>query len=226
MAENKKSFILYCDLIHTVRKMPKDKAGDLFMTILSFVNDENPTVDDMLVDLVFEPVKQQLKRDLKSWESYREKQSERGKLGGRGNKATALSEKPPLYLESEKSLNANVNANVNATDTVKRENRTFSPPPKDDILNFFMEKLDDFTAMAESDKFFFYYESNGWKVGKNKMKDWKSAAAGWISRIVNFKTEKNATFKNTNGSRVTKSTGAENLLESLRQDYINLSGQG
>ena len=30
----------------------------------------------------------------------------------------------------------------------------------------------------------------------------------------------------TTGSRVTKSTGAENLLESLRQDYINLSGQG
>ena len=56
MAENKKSFVLYADLIHTVKKMPKEKAGELFLTILSYVNDEQPVVDDMLVDLVFEPI--------------------------------------------------------------------------------------------------------------------------------------------------------------------------
>ena len=30
--------------------------------------------------------------------------------------------------------------------------------------------------------FFNWYESNGWKVGKNKMKDWKAAVRGWTSR--------------------------------------------
>jgi len=34
----------------------------------------------------------------------------------------------------------------------------------------------------EASKFFNYYDSNGWRVGKNKMQKWKSAAAGWISR--------------------------------------------
>ena len=28
-------------------------------------------------------------------------------------------------------------------------------------------------------KFFNYYESNGWQVGKNKMKDWKAAVRNW-----------------------------------------------
>ncbi len=30
--------------------------------------------------------------------------------------------------------------------------------------------------------FFNYYESQGWKVGKNPMKQWKSAATGWLTR--------------------------------------------
>ena len=42
MAENKKSFILYCDLIHTIEKMPNEKAGELFKHILMYVNDKNP----------------------------------------------------------------------------------------------------------------------------------------------------------------------------------------
>ena len=33
--------------------------------------------------------------------------------------------------------------------------------------------------MFEAEKFFNYYESNGWKVGKNPMKSWPAAAANW-----------------------------------------------
>jgi uncharacterized phage protein (TIGR02220 family) len=75
MAENKKSFVLYCDLIHTISKMPSDKAGDLFKHILEYVNDKNPTTDDLIINLTFEPIKQQLKRDLDKYESIRERNS-------------------------------------------------------------------------------------------------------------------------------------------------------
>ena len=27
-----------------------------------------------------------------------------------------------------------------------------------------------------------FYESKGWMVGRNKMKSWKAAAAGWLAR--------------------------------------------
>ena len=79
MAENKKSFMLYTDLIHTVKKMKKAHAGELFMTILEYVNDLNPDVENPIVDLVFEPIKQQLKRDLKKWEAKSVKNSESAK---------------------------------------------------------------------------------------------------------------------------------------------------
>tara|TARA_R110002050_G_C8890675_1_gene509434 strand:- start:534 stop:1253 length:720 start_codon:yes stop_codon:yes gene_type:complete len=81
MAENKKGFILYADLIHTVNKMPNDKAGELFKVILEYVNDNNPVVDDMLVDLVFEPIKRQMKRDLEKYEGVKDKKSEGGRIG-------------------------------------------------------------------------------------------------------------------------------------------------
>lgn len=81
MAEEKTSFILYADLLHTVKKMPDDKAGVLLKTILEYVNDLNPSVDDLLVDLVFEPIRQQLKRDLKSYEHRKQERSINGRMG-------------------------------------------------------------------------------------------------------------------------------------------------
>jgi hypothetical protein len=37
--------------------------------------------------------------------------------------------------------------------------------------------------LPEVDKFLNYYESNGWKVGKNSMKSWPAAMKGWLSRL-------------------------------------------
>jgi hypothetical protein len=67
MAKDKKSFLLYCDIIYTVSKMPDDKAGQLFKHILEYVNDMNPQTDDLIIQLSFEPIKQQLKRDLQQY---------------------------------------------------------------------------------------------------------------------------------------------------------------
>jgi hypothetical protein len=36
---------------------------------------------------------------------------------------------------------------------------------------------------VEAKKFLGYYGSNDWKVGKNKMKSWKHAVAGWAARM-------------------------------------------
>ena len=56
--------------------------------------------------------------------------------------------------------------------TVKR----FVPPTTDEVLDYMLERGNG----SESEKFFDYYSSNGWKVGKNKMKDWKAAANNWL----------------------------------------------
>ena len=81
MTEDKKGFLLYKDLIHTVDKMPDDKAGLLFKHILQYVNDNNPETDDLIIQLTFEPIKQQLKRDLKKYKDALDGKSNAGKIG-------------------------------------------------------------------------------------------------------------------------------------------------
>lgn len=60
------------------------------------------------------------------------------------------------------------------------KSKRFAPPSIEEILSHLTEK--GYPYKIEAEKFWNYYESNGWKVGKNKMKNWKSAATGWIQR--------------------------------------------
>lgn len=58
----------------------------------------------------------------------------------------------------------------------------FSIPSLEDIYDEMSKKIDDYNASIQSQRFFSYYDSNGWMVGKNKMKNWRSAVSGWVNR--------------------------------------------
>lgn len=107
MAADKNSFVLYKDIIHTVRKMPKEKVAELFLHILAYVNDEDPVTDDVIIELTFEPIKQSLKRDLKKYEKVIERNRNNGKLGGRPTKEpkkpTGLNRNPKNPTEPKKA---------------------------------------------------------------------------------------------------------------------------
>lgn len=130
MAENKKSFVLYADLIHTVRHLSKEDTGELFMHILSYVNDENPITNNPIVKVTFEPVKQQLKRDLVKWSEIREKRSEAGRLSAEkkrqqtATKSTSVESVEQTATKSTVSVNVNDNVNVNVNDSVSVINNT------------------------------------------------------------------------------------------------------
>lgn len=59
------------------------------------------------------------------------------------------------------------------------------PPARDDVLAYVKEK----DLKVDIDSFYDYYDSTGWKVGRNKMKDWKATLRRW-SRT-NFGNEAN-----------------------------------
>ena len=110
MAEGKKSFVLYCDSKSMVNKMTDESAGRLFKHIFSYVTDENPETNDPFVDLAFEHFKQYLKRDLKKYESYIEKQSINGQKGGRPKKTQKTQ---PFNLKPKKADSVSVSDSVN-----------------------------------------------------------------------------------------------------------------
>jgi len=115
MAKDKKSFIMYADQQGVFKQLPDDVAGRLIKHIFSYVNDENPMTEELIINVAFEPIKQSLKRDLKRWEDYIEKQSLNGKKGGRPPKAKET-QKTQAFLEKPKkadSVNVSVSDNVN-----------------------------------------------------------------------------------------------------------------
>jgi uncharacterized phage protein (TIGR02220 family) len=112
MAQDKKSFLLYCDIIHTVTKLTDVDAGQLFKHLLKYVNDLNPVTENILVDIAFEPIKQQLKRDLKKYESIREKRSDAGIASALAKKEKSTHVKCVKQTSTKSTVNDNVNVNV------------------------------------------------------------------------------------------------------------------
>lgn len=71
---------------------------------------------------------------------------------------------------------------------------SFVKPSLDACVDFF---LTENSTKIEGEKFFYHFESNGWKVGgKTAMKDWKASAKGWIRR--NFGGNNNGVDKQEN----------------------------
>jgi hypothetical protein len=58
---------------------------------------------------------------------------------------------------------------------------------------------------SESQKFFDFYQSKGWVVGKAPMKDWKAAARRWMNEVKS-KSKPNG---EKIGSRVTRQDAAD-----------------
>jgi len=81
MATDKKSFILYSDSQGLINQLPDDVAGRLLKHIYAYVNDENPISEELLLNIAFEPIKMQFKRDLKKWEESKDAKSINGKMG-------------------------------------------------------------------------------------------------------------------------------------------------
>ncbi len=110
MAKDKKSFIIYCDVIHTVEKLSDEQAGALFKHLLRYVNDQNPSADQF-IEVVFEPIKQQLKRDLLKFEDTKQKRSEAGKVGANKRWHDIANDSKRIQSIAKIAVNDNVNDN-------------------------------------------------------------------------------------------------------------------
>lgn len=90
-------------------------------------------------------------------------------------KVREISEKSPpeIEIELEKEIKIEKEIDSSASTTTKR--KRFEKPSISDIKQYCIERNNNIDAS----QFYDYYESNGWKVGKNSMKDWKAAVRTW-----------------------------------------------
>jgi len=121
MAENKKSFVLYADLIKNIEHLTNEEKGILFNHLLEYVNDKKPILVDRLILTAWKPIEAQLKRDLVKFEEVKQKRSEAGKRSAELRALKSDEQEPtnPTSVESVKQTltnptdNVTVNVNVN-----------------------------------------------------------------------------------------------------------------
>lgn len=66
----------------------------------------------------------------------------------------------------------------NQNKQTKEPAKKFSPPTVEDVRSYCKAK----GYAIDAARFVSYYESNGWRVGKNAMKSWQAAVQGWAAR--------------------------------------------
>jgi uncharacterized protein YdaU (DUF1376 family) len=80
------------------------------------------------------------------------------------------------HMENE-NRNINSDINLDKEGVVGETNQVAKIPPD---FRFVQEYFNIKGHPEEAERFYNYYQSNGWKVGKNKMKDWKAATRTWL----------------------------------------------
>ena len=125
MAKDKKGFILYADQKAIFEQLPNDKAGELIKFIFSYVNDENPETDDLIIKLGFTPIQQQLKRDLVKYEETKEKRSEAGKAGANKRWQTIANDSKRINDIAKIADNVNDNVKDKEIDSIEDRKSKF-----------------------------------------------------------------------------------------------------
>jgi hypothetical protein len=141
MAKDKKGFILYSDQKELFEQLPNEKAGELIKFIMAYVNDENPQTDDLIINLAFTPIKQQLKRDLIKFEEKKEIRSKAGKAGAEKRWQNVVNDSKRISDIAKIAVNVNVNDNVKDIYIRKQE---FADSLKPFLDTYGKEMLNDF----------------------------------------------------------------------------------
>lgn len=185
------SFVFYRSFAESVKNLPPEEYKKVMQSILDYALDGKEPERSGIEYTVFCLVKPQIDANNKRYEN--------GRKGGRpkpsdnqeltkvepNNNQTITKPKPnnnQTVTTPEPNVYVNVNDNVNAkkkdTSVSKEKVYRFIPPTIEDIKAYCEEK----GYKIDYDRFIDYYTSNGWMVGKNRMKDWRACVRNWARK--------------------------------------------
>ena len=221
---NRESYIFHKDWYNAISQLDKELRLELYDAIMRKAFYNEPPLLSPMGNLAMSFIEPQIERDFDRWLDIREKRSNAGKLH-KGNqyknveqmehRQTNGTSVPTLEQDGTNgTVSVSVSDSVSVendivlleekkdTDvSVKKESKRFVKPTIEEIRAYIFEKGYTFDAEA----FFAFYESNGWKVGRNPMKNWKMACTTWAKNRNN----------NNNYGRV--KTNTEKFYESIAE---------
>ena len=220
----KNSFILFQSYREYFEDLTGNEVKELMLAIFEYENTRVKPINlSTKVGCYFLVIKQQLD---KNYEEYiKQAEKNRKNINKRWNKDDTKDTKNtsgingiPNILDNDNDIDNDV---VNDNDTKKEKEsikekevpkaqRTkFIKPTKEEVLEFAK------TEQLRTDivnKWFNHYEANGWKIGKNPMKNWKASYRNWCDNSFD-KPPNNKGSSNPFKDRLRKLEEEEKIIE-------------
>lgn len=207
MAKEKDSIIIYESFFEATEDLPDSEKLEIYHAYYAYIKGKEPILTTPSTRQAWKFIVLQLNADGKKWSESKAKRSNAGKQGmlSRWHSGKITNNNNDNNVISDNIDNNDNKHNCNVTVTVIKENilkenkvvkeviseNTEESPQEDKpkVKKFVPPTVDEVKAYAakmgyagfNAVKFHAHYESNGWKVSKNKMKDWKAAVRYWAN---------------------------------------------
>ena len=219
----KKSFVLYTDNYGPSKDLSDEQKARLYDAIFLYNMGETFDISDPVVKAIFSFFEISFLRDHEKWKAVAERNKNNGAKGGRPktNNSNELCNNPEEPKEPSGLINNPENPEEPRKAVIVIGNGIVNGIVKKDLLSdshesgqtkkqFKKPSIEEITIYCQErknrvdpDKFFNFYESKGWMIGKNKMKNWRSAIITWEKgedeKPGYRKNESNSLFNNNNG---------------------------
>lgn len=161
-----------------IESVPDETAGKALKAVFRYFCTEEMEELDPLAFAVFSAIKPYIDE---SYADFR-RSSEAGKNGMKkrwGNKGDNPL-KAPITPNNEAEAEAEADTETEGESIAAKPptRPRFTPPTVDDVRMF----CEEHGYIIDPQRFIDFYESNGWRVGKNPMKSWQAAVRSWNSR--------------------------------------------
>jgi len=183
----KKSFLIHIDSLDVLDDLNNEQCGELFKAIKAHHSNQEQ-ITSSIVKIAFSPFKNQFIRDDLKYQNTCKARAYAGSKGGKQKVANASKSKQMVANVAD---NKNKNKNKSDNDSKDIKRKAFKKPDAQEVSAF------GYSENLCTRGFFDYYESNGWKVGRNSMKDWKASARGWSKRQSNYSNQTDQDFSDT-----------------------------
>jgi hypothetical protein len=166
------SMVFYRSFFEAIKDLNFEQQGIIFNAIFDYgLNFKEPKLDG-ICKTIWTLIKPQLDANIKKFHNGKQPKEKQN-----------ISKTEANNKQNRSKTQANVNANVNVNDNVRID---ISLTTLSLVEKIFLEKTaynwTESYAKKEAEKFYNFYASKGWKVGKEKMKSLPHAIGGWISR--------------------------------------------
>lgn len=160
---------VFFDWLDTTQDLSAEEKGNLIDAVVSYAAGlEYEHMLNGATKIAFRFLKGQVDRNAAIADVRR--QAREGKTNNNKKEQNTSKE-----INNKNNKNKNNNQNNNNNDSTGKPQKRFTPPAIEDVQLYCLERKNHVNAQ----KFFDYYTSNGWRVGKNPMKDWKAAVRTW-----------------------------------------------